>query len=338
MQRFGYTRGDFPVAEDLGSRSLALPFSSVMDEDQVEYVTAQLRDVLAQSRHPSHSRVAAGIPVLEAAIATATSAVGTGSSGRRDPSDVSVIAQYPLARLALRSRRAISVALHLWLVVLANLIAFWLRFDGDVPPAWQAVQFKTLPWLVGMRCLTFWPLGLYQGLWRYTSIWDLKNIITGVGLSSILAVVLFTFGLNVPYPRSIYVIDGMTITLLMAGVRLSRRVYIEVARHRGRKRLLIFGAGHVGERIVRQLRNGDGRNCEPIGFIDDDQTKVGLRIHGVPVLGTLANASSIVERRKPDEILVAIPNADPERIRAVVQSFERLKVPVKTVPKMDALL
>jgi dTDP-4-amino-4,6-dideoxygalactose transaminase len=46
MERFGYRPGDFPVTEDLGSRGLALPFSGVMSEAQVEHVCQTLRAVL----------------------------------------------------------------------------------------------------------------------------------------------------------------------------------------------------------------------------------------------------------------------------------------------------
>jgi perosamine synthetase len=46
VERFGYRMGDFPVTEDLGLRSLALPFSGVMQEDQVDYVCQKLRDAM----------------------------------------------------------------------------------------------------------------------------------------------------------------------------------------------------------------------------------------------------------------------------------------------------
>jgi dTDP-4-amino-4,6-dideoxygalactose transaminase len=47
VERFAYQPGDFPVAEDLGRRSLALPFSSVMTEGQVETVCRALREAIA---------------------------------------------------------------------------------------------------------------------------------------------------------------------------------------------------------------------------------------------------------------------------------------------------
>jgi dTDP-4-amino-4,6-dideoxygalactose transaminase len=46
VEKFGYQIGDYPVTEDLGRRSLALPFSSVMTEEQVAAVSTALRDVI----------------------------------------------------------------------------------------------------------------------------------------------------------------------------------------------------------------------------------------------------------------------------------------------------
>jgi perosamine synthetase len=47
IDRFGYQPGDFPITEDLGQRSLALPFSSIMTRDQVDLVCERLGVVLA---------------------------------------------------------------------------------------------------------------------------------------------------------------------------------------------------------------------------------------------------------------------------------------------------
>ena len=88
--------------------------------------------------------------------------------------------------LILRFRHELAIVLQVLLVVVSNRIAFQLRFDGDVP-AWALVAFwQMLPWLVAIRALTFFPLGLYEGLWRYSSFYDLQSLAGAVTASSLL--------------------------------------------------------------------------------------------------------------------------------------------------------
>src|SRR5262245_61540962 len=73
-------------------------------------------------------------------------------------------------------RRVVVVLFHLALIGFSSYAAIWLRFDGRIPEQnWQP-WLRALPWLLLIRALTFAWFRLYQGLWRYTDIWDLRNI------------------------------------------------------------------------------------------------------------------------------------------------------------------
>ena len=79
--------------------------------------------------------------------------------------------------MILRLRRYRLIAVQLALVVVANRAAFLLRFDGH-EPAWAVTAWlQMLPWLVGLRAISFAPFRLYQGRWRYTSVYELKAIV-----------------------------------------------------------------------------------------------------------------------------------------------------------------
>jgi len=238
-----------------------------------------------------------------------------------------------MSSLLLKYRRFIVIAAQLALVVLSNYLAFWLRFDERVKGQPLILWAQMLPWLVFVRGLTFIPFRLYQGLWRYTDLWDLSNIVAGVLTSSLLFCVSVRWGFGlISYPRSVFIIDTILLIVFLGGIRLARRFFRELRRLDREKRVLIYGAGDAGEMIVRDMKNNSLYDYEPVGFVDDDSTKVGLRIHGIRVLGTGQDLPEIMAREQPNEVLVAIPRARPAVMRRLVQSLEPFKVPIKTLP------
>ena len=244
-----------------------------------------------------------------------------------------------LHRTILRYRRALSVVAHFALIAASNYAAFWLRFDGVIPASYLVLWEQTLPWVIGIRAASFIPLRLYEGLWRYTSIWDLRNIIVGVAASSVASYVFIRGFIGAAhYPRSVFFIDSLLLVSLMGGVRLIRRVYRDLVNGEREKRVLIFGAGDAAERIVRDMKSNPSYAYGPIGFVDDDVSKVGQRIHGVPVLGTRAALATIMAATQPHEVLVAIPRADPATIRSIVRDLEPFKVPIKTLPSLRDII
>jgi FlaA1/EpsC-like NDP-sugar epimerase len=231
--------------------------------------------------------------------------------------------------------RPLAVVLQLALIVVSNWIAFLLRFDGDLPPFAREAFWQMLPWLVAVRAFIFVPFRLYEGLWRYTSLYDLRAIVSGVAVSSGVVFLLSQTPLGPAiYPRSIHVVDGVLLTMLLGAVRLTRRVLAELSHGKPGKRVLVFGAGDAGEMIVRDMKNSAWYGYRPIGFVDDNKAKVGHRIHGVPVLGTREDLPQILRRHQPHEVLLAIPRAEPVAVRAVVRSLEPFKIPIKTLPNL----
>jgi FlaA1/EpsC-like NDP-sugar epimerase len=243
---------------------------------------------------------------------------------------------------AYRYRRAAMVLLESAFVVISNYLAFWLRFDGDITPYYVDLFKQTVLLIVVTRVLVFIPFRLYKGLWRYTSLWDLRNIIAAVFTSSaIISVIIINF-VKVPgdarYPRSIFLIDALLLLFFMTGIRLSRRVYREMRSARREKGVLVYGAGDAGEMVVRDMKKNSFYKMDPIGFIDDDLKKVGRRIHGVLVLGTRDDLPAIMDRIKVHEVLIAMPKASAGELRQVIKVLEPFKVPITTLPNLRDLL
>ena len=244
-----------------------------------------------------------------------------------------------VSRLVYRYRRAEIVLLHMALVVFANYLGFLLRFGGQLSTDASTWFLDGLPWLVAIRMLAFIPFRLYEGLWRYTGVWDLRNIVGAVTLSTLAFYGWARWGLGLAgYPATALVVDSLLLIFFVGGVRLVRRVHRGVSRLIPEKRVLVYGAGDAGEMIVREMRTHRFYEYEPLGFIDDDPAKVGRRIHGVKVLGTRGALAHVMATEKVDMVLVAVPRAEPETIRSIVRALEPFKVPIQTLPNLPELL
>ncbi|MFP4011614.1 MAG: polysaccharide biosynthesis protein [Spirochaetaceae bacterium] len=89
-----------------------------------------------------------------------------------------------------------------------------------------------------------------------------------------------------------------------------------------RNRIYIVGAGLAGISIARDIRE-KRFPAEVVAFLDDDREKIGTSIDGVPVLGPIEAAASLVEKRPADEALIAIPSASSELLRSIYGVLER---------------
>ena len=196
------------------------------------------------------------------------------------------------------------VSTQIALVLAAQYLAFLVRFDGAIPQPYVQLYERGLVWLLVTRGVIFLPFHLYGSFWRYTGIWDLRNIIAAVIASSFVFTLISGVGLGLYYPRSVLIIDSVFLICLLGGLRLALRMFVEWRREGGQKRVLIYGAGDAGERIASDMQKRRLPAYMPIGFIDDDAEKTGMWIHGLPVLGVAKDLADIIAREKPDEVLV----------------------------------
>lgn len=243
-----------------------------------------------------------------------------------------------------RYRRLMVTLLHLLQAVAANYFAFVLRFEGfisyETHYRYWHLFVAYLPVLLAIRLAMHVSFGLNKDLWKYSSVSDLVRLVWAVLLGNVLFFVLVRLILgDTGYPRSIYILDGLLLLMLSGGTRLSFRIFREyLERQVCTKKVLIIGAGSAGEMIVRDMLNNPRYNIEPIGFIDDDPHKKGMRIHGLPIFGPRQQIPDIVTLHQPNEILIALPAMSSKVVREIFELCKQFGLPVKTLPGLQDIV
>jgi FlaA1/EpsC-like NDP-sugar epimerase len=239
------------------------------------------------------------------------------------------------------------------LVCAAYVLAYLIRFEADIPPEQMALLLQTLPWIVLLKIAIFAWIGLYRGMWRYTSIADLINIIAAAVISAgAIALALVLVRRFEGFSRSVLILDALITLMLVGGIRLLIRVYIQRTipasffnpaffpffhpDREKRTRLLIVGAGDAAEKMLREILDNPRVKYRPVGFLDDDPRKRGRSIHGVPVLAPITDIGTLPIQF--DEILIAIPSARGDVMRRIVDLCEKTGKRFRTIPKIDELI
>jgi FlaA1/EpsC-like NDP-sugar epimerase len=246
--------------------------------------------------------------------------------------------------MVVRFRRPIVLGLHLLLIPAGFWLAFFVRFDFSIPPEHRAALLATLPILLVARLGSFAVFGLFHGWWRHAGMRDLMDLARAVTISSAVLMGALFFLQNLQgLPRSILVLDWAIAILLFGGLRFGVRAFREdhllPRKLRQGKRTLVVGAGSGAERLLRQFqRSAEIGHYHPVGLVDDDPSKTGMRIHGVPVLGTTRDLPAMAARTRAERLVIAIPSAQREEMRAIVDACLATGLEFKIIPSLGELL
>ena len=245
------------------------------------------------------------------------------------------------------------------LLTISLFLAYLIRFDFHLPQPHSLLLYQILPFVLITKIVSFYFFDLYRGMWRYTSIADLLNIIKASSVSSlvIICLILFSHSRFIGFPRSVFVMDWCFTILLISGYRLCIRLYYErmsndktssiptrqvltmfFEKLPETKRLLIIGAGNGGEKIYREIQDNARLQYTVVGFLDDDLGKIGKKIHGIPVLGQISDISKIVKKINAEEALIAIPSASSGQIRKILTHCRESGIKFKTIPGIGELI
>ncbi len=236
------------------------------------------------------------------------------------------------------------------LLVSSYYLAFYFRFEGSIPAAMLHLLKMTILPIIIIKISSFLFFDLYKGMWRYTGINDLLNIIKAtvlsIGIFILYLVAVYSFlGIS----RSVIIADGLLTIFFIGGSRLSIRMFyqmvtdisrggIKKGKHNLEKRVLIVGTGPLAERISRELSNENNDRMIIAGFIDETGSNKGMKIHGIPILGPLKEINKTIQHLEIDDVFIALPGIKPESIREIIDACSGLRVGFKVIPSFAEII
>jgi FlaA1/EpsC-like NDP-sugar epimerase len=242
------------------------------------------------------------------------------------------------------SNLIIMLLLDSFLIGMSIIISIFFRYDFTIPEIIAELLYPiNITILLIIKIFLFKIFSLYRGLWRYTGVWDLLNILKA-NIFSTLALTLIFYFLNVfdTLSRSIVAIDLILTTSFICVSRLGIRLFFSNVRQLiktdqlSNKKVVIIGAGDTGQTIIRQILNDRKSSLEIIFILDDDIRKIGQTIHGVPVIGPI---SKFLEFDTSfDETYICIPSATKNEMQSIIEICKKSKKPFKTLPSLSELI
>jgi UDP-GlcNAc:undecaprenyl-phosphate GlcNAc-1-phosphate transferase len=230
-------------------------------------------------------------------------------------------------------RRVFEVLLDVVLIILAYYSSYVLLFGPLSENEARLVFLRTVPVLVFVKMATFLVMGVYRGIWRYTSVDDLVVFAKAVVLSSIASVLALLFAFRFEgLSRAMFVLDALLLLMALAGSRMAFRLFrqmLPTPKSLEGRRVLIYGAGDGGELLLRELLNNRELHYAPVGFLDDDPKKKGKVIHGLRVFEGNGSLRAICKRQRVNEVLISSSKFSEGRIKEILRDCEEEHVTLK---------
>jgi FlaA1/EpsC-like NDP-sugar epimerase len=228
------------------------------------------------------------------------------------------------------------------LLVFSLYLAYELRFDFVVVQPYQTERLHAVFWVVPLELVFLYVFGQFRGFLSYFRIPDLFRIFGALVCVGVFLVVIWMAlppG-QVP-PRAVILGNLMFATVLLTSFRMSMRMYRErfLSGHPnnnpdGQRRVVIVGAGDAGASVAADLMAKRGLGLKPVVFLDDDASKHGHEIHGVPVAGSPDRLASVREAYEIERMIIALPARAHRRIREVINLAKTLGLETEIVPSM----
>ncbi|MET0886120.1 MAG: nucleoside-diphosphate sugar epimerase/dehydratase [Mycetocola sp.] len=206
-----------------------------------------------------------------------------------------------------------------------------LRFDGNVPQQWRSGFFNFVIFVLVLHLASNWAFGLYRQMWRHASVNEAQRVVQAGAVAGVLILVVYLLD-NRPVPLSVAVLGVFVATILMGALRFQSRLFSFHRRSNDLPgmRVVIVGAGEAGASIIREMQRRPG--LIPVAILDDDCSKVGLALLGVPVVGDTTQLVDTVRRFDAHRVVLAIRSAGHALVTRVASDAEVVEVPLQILP------
>lgn len=230
-------------------------------------------------------------------------------------------------------------------ISLSFLLAFYIRFEGNV----HSTQFLHYIRLYDqhfiaitiIKLIIFKIFRLYKFVLKYSDVADVLNIAAASVVANI-AAISYMLIRGAVLPRSVYIITIFLDIILIGCTRISfrslKRYGSGIFRHKSEKRIMIIGAGDAGNMIIKEYRNHESLNSQPVAVIDDDEDKHGQMLNGVRVVGGSDKIIEMADKLQIDEIVISIPSATKKQISDITAIAKCTGSNLRIVPGLYELI
>lgn len=217
----------------------------------------------------------------------------------------------------MRARRVAAVALDLGLVLLALWLAFWLRFNLEIPDEFAVLALQASPWCALAYAVAFLFSRIWRHVWSYSGLTELRQLGLAVALGGALSAAV-VLALRLPsFPRSVLLLQPLLALLLLGGVRAGWRMSTERRLGTGGgRRLVIVGSLADAANALRALKGS--QQWQPAGIVSPLPGDQGRSIQNVRVLGSISALADVCAAVQAQTALVASPPGSPARREALL--------------------
>ncbi len=239
-------------------------------------------------------------------------------------------------------RHALALAFLAPLLVAAYYISYWLRFEGHLGQ--QALHYfsTTVGWFVAIQLVVLAGFGVHRGWRNFVTFYDLVALIQAATCGLLVTALVNQFLLPAHVvPRSVFLIDWGVMIVTLGGARALLRMLQErswsLLLEVDKVPTLIVGANHTGELLWRSIMRS-GLPYHVVGFVDEEPNRVGSRVAGVPVLGTIDETCLLAKRRGVGEVLIATGELSGRQVRKLMDDARQYGINVKVLPGYNQLI